>query len=374
LNFEFVRMNNLRVIIAGGGTGGHIFPAIAIAQALQRLEPDVQLLFVGAKGKMEMEKVPHEGFEIKGLDIVGFNRGSILKNISLPLKLFRSRLQARKIIRAFNPGIMVGVGGYASFPILFAGQGMNIPTLIQEQNSHAGRSNKILAWRAKAVCVAYKNMELFFSKNKIILTGNPVRKSISLMSKTPAEGKAWFSLDQTVKTVLIIGGSLGAKSINEVIDGQLDAILGMGVQVIWQAGKLYYEQARQRAAGYADVKVFDFISDMDCAYAAADVVISRAGALAIAELCIAARPVIFVPYPFAAEDHQTSNAMALVNHQAALLVRDRDIKTGLVKTLGALLHDNDMQKKMSANLKAMAINDADERIAKKVMEIAVGNG
>ena len=364
-------MEPLRVIIAGGGTGGHIFPAVAVGHALQRLRPGTQLLFVGARGKMEMDKVPQEGFEIIGLDIVGFNRSSIWKNISLPLKLLRSRMQARDIIRDFNPHAMVGVGGYASFPVLNAGQGMNIPTLIQEQNSFAGRSNKILARKAKAVCVAYKNMEQFFPKDRIIHTGNPVRKNITDMCRTCEESKEWFALQQDVKTILVIGGSLGAKSINETIDAQLEELLKENVQIIWQTGKPYYEQARERAMPFADrVKTFEFISDMDYAYGAADVVISRAGALAIAELCIAGKPVIFVPYPFAAEDHQTSNAMALVSHNAALLVKDNEVKTELVRKLTGLLKDNTMQEVMARNLMAMAIKDADERIANKVIEIA----
>jgi len=364
-------MKNLRVIIAGGGTGGHIFPAVAIGHALQRLMPGTQLLFVGAKGKMEMEKVPKEGFEIIGLDIAGFDRSSILKNISLPIKLLRTRTQARDIIRNFKPGAVVGVGGYASFPVLNAAQGMGIPTLIQEQNSYAGRSNKFLGRKAKAICVAYPGMEAFFRKEKLITTGNPVRKKISEMSKTPAEGKAFFNLDPNKQTILIIGGSLGAKSINESIDAGLEEILKEDVQIIWQCGKPYHEQAIKRAASFREnVKVLDFISEMDYAYAAADIVVSRAGALAIAELCIAAKPVIFVPYPFAAEDHQTSNAMALVNQDAAILIKDHEAKTLLANTLKNLLGDSSLQQKMTKNLKALAINDADERIARKVIELA----
>jgi UDP-N-acetylglucosamine--N-acetylmuramyl-(pentapeptide) pyrophosphoryl-undecaprenol N-acetylglucosamine transferase len=365
-------MSELRVIIAGGGTGGHIFPAVAVGQALLRLQPGTQLLFVGARGKLEMEKEPREGFEIIGLDIVGYNRNNLWKNISLPLKLLKSRIQAWGIIRRFNPGVIVGVGGYASFPVLNAGQVMNIPTLVQEQNSYAGKSNKILGRRAKAICVAYPNMEQFFPKDKITMTGNPVRKSISLMSKTGEEGKAWFGVEHSGKTILIVGGSQGAKSINECVYALLDEMLIEDVNIIWQTGKPYHEQAKNRVAEVNNrVKVFDFITDMDYAYAAADIVISRAGALAIAELCIAGKPVIFVPFPAAAEDHQASNAMALVNNEAALMVKDHEMKTELLKNLITLLHDGAMQEKMSENLKAMAIKDADERIAKKVMEIAM---
>jgi UDP-N-acetylglucosamine--N-acetylmuramyl-(pentapeptide) pyrophosphoryl-undecaprenol N-acetylglucosamine transferase len=364
-------MSGLRIIIAGGGTGGHIFPAVAVGHALQRLRPGTQLLFVGAKGKMEMEKVPQEGFEIIGLDIVGFNRSNLLKNISLPFKLLQTRIESRDIIRKFKPSAIIGVGGFASFPVLHAGQGMGIPTLIQEQNSYAGKSNKILSRRAKAVCVAYEHMERFFPKEKIVVTGNPVRKSISEMNRTSAEGKAWFGVDGERKTVLVIGGSLGAKSINESIHAELNDILKEDVNVIWQTGKHYFEQVKSYAADYGNrVRVFDFIREMDYAYAAADVVVSRAGALAIAELCIAGKPVIFVPYPHAAEDHQTSNAKALVKHNAAMLVKDSEAKTELVKLLKTVLNDSALQEAMSANLKAMAIKDADERIANKVIEIA----
>lgn len=365
-------MDNLRVIIAGGGTGGHIFPAVAVGHALQRLRPGTQLLFVGAKNKMEMEKVPQEGFEIIGLDIAGFNRSDIWKNLSLPLKLLKSRLQAMSIIRDFKPNAIVGVGGYASFPILNAGQSQRIPTLIQEQNSFAGKSNKMLGKRAKAVCVAYEHMDQFFAKDKIILTGNPVRKSITDMSRSGEEGKAWFALRADRKTILIVGGSQGARSVNESISGFLPELLKEDVQIIWQTGKPYYEQAVAQVRDCSDrVKVYDFIREMDYAYAAADLVVSRAGALAIAELCIAGKPVIFVPLPTAAEDHQTSNAMALVKRNAALLVKDYEAKTELIKKIKMLLYDTAMQEIMTHSLLAMAIKDADERIANKVIEIGL---
>ncbi len=364
-------MSELRVIIAGGGTGGHIFPALAVAHALLRLRPDTQLLFVGAKGKMEMEKIPQEGFKIIGLDIAGFDRGNILKNVSLPYKLLMTRIESRRIIKEFKPTVIVGVGGFASFPVLSAAQGMNIPTLIQEQNSFAGKSNKILARKARAICVGYEGMERFFPKDKIVLTGNPVRKSISDMARTGDDGKAWFGLLNRGTTILVVGGSLGAKSINESVDAFLDEIMKEDVNIIWQTGKLYYEKARSRGADYRNrVKVFDFIKEMDYAYAAADIVISRAGALAIAELCIAAKPVIFVPYPHAAEDHQTSNAASLAKHGAAVLVKDGHVRTELLGELKTILNDNDKQKSMSDNLRAMAIRDADDRIAKKIIEIA----
>ncbi|MBS1773508.1 MAG: undecaprenyldiphospho-muramoylpentapeptide beta-N-acetylglucosaminyltransferase [Bacteroidetes bacterium] len=363
-------MSNMRVIIAGGGTGGHIFPAVAIGHALQKLKPGTQLLFVGALGKMEMEKVPQEGFEIIGLDIAGFNRSNMLKNLWLPIKIFKSNMKAKSILREFKPNAVVGVGGYASFPVLNAAQGMGIPTLIQEQNSYAGKSNKLLGRRAKAICVAYEKMDKFFPKSKLILSGNPVREKISNSHITKQEGLAKFGLKENKRTILIVGGSLGAKSINEAIDNNLETILGEGVQLLWQTGKPYYETARNKAASFDDVEVYEFIKDMDYAYAAADVVISRAGALAIAELCIVAKPVIFVPYPFAAEDHQTSNAMALAEHNAALVVKDADAKTELIKKLKTLLHDTAMQDIMTNSLKSLAIKDADKRIAEKIFEIA----
>lgn len=361
----------MRVIIAGGGTGGHIFPAVAIAHALQRLRPGTQLLFVGATGRMEMEKVPQEGFKIVGLDIAGFNRSNMLKNLTLPFKIWKANMQAKAVLKDFKPNAVVGVGGYASFPVLNAAQSAGIPTLIQEQNSYAGKSNKILGRRAKAICVAYENMDRFFPKDKLILTGNPVREKIAHATISRAEGQSWLGMEADKKTILVVGGSLGAKSVNEAIDKNLEEILAEGVQVIWQTGKPYYQTAVERAKAFAGkVKVFEFIREMDYAYAAADMVISRAGALAIAELCIIGKPVIFVPFPFAAEDHQTRNAMALVEHNAAMMVKDSDAAGELVKKLKTLLHDTAMQDIMMASLKNLAIKDADERIAEKVIEIA----
>jgi UDP-N-acetylglucosamine--N-acetylmuramyl-(pentapeptide) pyrophosphoryl-undecaprenol N-acetylglucosamine transferase len=320
---------------------------------------------------MEMEKVPQEGFRIIGLDIAGFNRSNMLKNITLPFKLVASAWKARRILKEFRPDAVVGVGGYASFPVLNAAQGMGIPTLIQEQNSYAGKSNKILAAKAVAVCVAYEGMERFFPAAKLKLTGNPVRHSIANNKSGREEGQAWLGMDPARKTILVVGGSLGARSINEAIDAHLDALVSGGRQLVWQTGKLYYEQAQQRAAAFGDrVKVFEFIREMDKAYAAADLVISRAGALAIAELCIVARPVVFVPYPFAAEDHQTSNAQALVQRQAALMIKDSEVKEQLMNKLQQLLGDDAMQQEMSRQLKQMAVKDADERIARYVLEIA----
>ena len=363
-------MGSMKVIIAGGGTGGHIFPAVAIGHALQNLDREVELLFVGAKGKMEMEKVPQEGFEIVGLDIAGFNRSNLFKNITLPFKVIKSYMQARSVIKSFQPDAVVGVGGYASFPVLYAAQAKGIPTLIQEQNSYAGKSNKILGKKAKAICVGYDHMERFFPKEKIVLTGNPVRAKIAQSGLTRLEGQAWLGFDDNRKTLLVVGGSLGAKSINEAIDSHLDELVKEDVQLIWQTGKYYYEQAKKAAAKHSDrVKVFEFIKEMDFAYAAADMVVSRAGALAIAELCIVAKPVIFVPYPFAAEDHQTSNAMALVEHNAAIMVKNSDAQNELIDKIKQLLKDNAMQELMVKNLQALAIKDADKRIAEKLIDI-----
>jgi UDP-N-acetylglucosamine--N-acetylmuramyl-(pentapeptide) pyrophosphoryl-undecaprenol N-acetylglucosamine transferase len=319
---------------------------------------------------MEMEKVPQEGFRIIGLDIAGFNRSSVLKNLLLPYKLLKSAWQARKIIADFTPDVVVGVGGYASFPILNAAQGLRIPTLLQEQNSFAGKSNKILGRKASAICVAYEDMDRFFPKERIVVTGNPVRKVISGSVLSRDEGQDLLGLDRTKKTILVIGGSLGAKSVNEAIDAGLETLVQDDVQVLWQTGKPYYEKAIQRAKAFEEqVKVFDFIRQMELAYAAADMVISRAGALAIAELCIVAKPVIFVPYPHAAEDHQTNNAMALVVHGAAQMVKDVDAATDLVPKLQHLLRDHAAQEIMCTALKKMAIRDADERIARELLRL-----
>ncbi len=363
-------MSRLKVIIAGGGTGGHIYPAVAIGHALQRLNADTELLFVGAQGKMEMEKVPQEGFEIVGLDIAGFNRSNMMKNLLLPLKIIKSFMKARSILKTFQPDVVVGVGGYASFPMLNAAQGKGIPTLIQEQNSFAGKSNKILSKKADAICVAYNGMERFFPKEKITQTGNPVREKISASTVSRSEGIATFGLAEDKKVILVVGGSLGAKAINEAIDESLDQLMQDDVQLIWQTGKYYYDQAKERAKGYAvRVKVMEFIKEMDHAYAAADMVVSRAGALAISELCIVAKPVIFVPYPFAAEDHQTSNAMSLVEKDAAAMVPNDEVKEKLYQEIKQLLADDAKQEVMKENLKTLAIKDADVRIAKKVIEI-----
>lgn len=359
-----------KVIIAGGGTGGHIFPAIAIANALRKAEQDIEILFVGAAGKMEMEKVPQAGYKIEGLEIVGFNRSNIFKNILLPFKLIRSILKARTILKRFRPDAVVGVGGYASFPILRAAQRLGIPTLIQEQNSYAGKSNKILARNASVICVAYDGMEKFFPADKIVYTGNPVRSNISQSAVTKEDAMSHFGLDRNKPTVFAVGGSLGAKSINESLQPLLAEFVNRDIQLVWQTGKLYYETAKAAATQYAShVKVFDFINVMDFAYKAADVVVSRAGALAIAELCVVKKPTIFVPYPFAAEDHQTANAMSLVNKHAALLVKDDVARTTLGTELFSLVNNKALQEQLEKNIAALGNTNADVVIAKQVQQL-----
>jgi UDP-N-acetylglucosamine--N-acetylmuramyl-(pentapeptide) pyrophosphoryl-undecaprenol N-acetylglucosamine transferase len=363
---------NIRIIIAGGGTGGHIFPAIAIANAMKRMKPLCEILFVGAKGKMEMEKVPNEGYRIIGLDISGFNRSSIFKNITLPFKLIKSFMQARSIINEFNPDVVVGVGGYASFPVLYMAQQKKIPTLIQEQNSYAGKSNKILGKRAKAICVAYDNMERFFPKDKINLTGNPVRSNIANSTITHEQGIQFFSLDQNKKVVFAFGGSLGAKSINEALALSIPQLIEEKVQLVWQTGSTYFQTAQQLVKGHeANFKVFEFIREMDYAYAAADIIVSRAGASSISELCIVGKPVVFVPFPYASEDHQTHNAMALVSRNAALMVKDQEAKNELFTKIKILLKDQYQCELIKENIQQMKVMNADERIVNKLMEITV---
>lgn len=356
-----------RVIIAGGGTGGHIFPAIAIANALKQREPTVEILFVGAKGKMEMEKVPQAGYKIEGLDIAGFNRSSLIKNISLPFKLVKSFLQVRTIVKNFHPDAIVGVGGYSSFPVLRFGQARRIPTFIHESNSFAGKSNILLGKKATKVFVATDGMEKFFPKEKIVITGNPVRAGISQSATTRNEGINFFGLDENKRTVFAVGGSLGAKSINEAISKHLDELLNAGLQLIWQTGKPYAAEGRRKTEGKSSVWVGEFITEMEKAYAAADMVISRAGAMAIAELCVVQKPVLFVPYPFAAEDHQTVNAKNLVGKHAALMVKDNEALDKVVPMIIELAKDENRQNELKKNIGALAIKDADRRIAEEVL-------
>lgn len=363
---------HIRMIIAGGGTGGHIFPAVAIAHAVKRLHPDADILFVGAKGKMEMEKVPKEGFRIVGLDIAGFDRSNLLKNVFLPFKLLKSFWQARQLLAEFKPQIAVGVGGYASFPLLYMAQQKGIPTLLQEQNSFAGKSNQILGKKAKAVCVAYQGMERFFPKEALVYTGNPVRKHIADRTLSREEGLRFFKLDAARKTVFVFGGSLGAKSINDTLMAQFERLLETGAQLIWQTGSTSFAAATEAVKGFEDrIKVFDFIREMEYAYAAADVIVSRSGASSIAELCIVGKPVVFVPFPFASEDHQTHNAMALVSANAALMVKNSEVGEELLNKITLLLREETHGELMIKNIQKLAITDADMRIAEKITQIVI---
>ncbi|MEO6537675.1 MAG: undecaprenyldiphospho-muramoylpentapeptide beta-N-acetylglucosaminyltransferase [Ferruginibacter sp.] len=356
------------IIIAGGGTGGHIFPAIAIANAVIAEAPKTDILFVGARGKMEMEKVPQAGYQIKGLEIAGFNRSSLIKNIGLPFKLIKSFLQVRTIFQAFKPDAVIGVGGYSSFPVLRFAQSQGIKTFIHESNSFAGKSNIFLGKRAYKIFTATEGMEHFFPAGKIMVTGNPVRQNIAANNIPKEEALRYFGLTADKKIVLSIGGSLGAKSINEAIDEHLEEFENNNLQLIWQTGKPYLEKATKRVDGKKTVFVNDFITQMDYAYAAADIVISRSGAMATAELCVAKKPVVFVPYPFAAEDHQTANAKALVNKHAAEMIKDSDAFHQLVPAVIRLTKDEVLQKKLIENIGKMAVYNADTIIAKAILD------
>jgi UDP-N-acetylglucosamine--N-acetylmuramyl-(pentapeptide) pyrophosphoryl-undecaprenol N-acetylglucosamine transferase len=361
-----------KIIISGGGTGGHIFPAIAIANALKALDPDVELLFVGAQGRMEMEKVPAAGYKIIGLDIRGIQRGSILKNVMFPVKLFLSVRAATKIIRDFKPDAAVGVGGYASGPLLYAASLKNIPYLIQEQNSYAGITNKWLGKKAKKICVAFDGMEKFFPAGHIIKTGNPIRKDSVDIAGKHIQALELLKLSPTKKTILVTGGSLGARTLNNSVLAGLDKIIAADVQLVWQTGKVYYKGIIEKLGEnyHENICVMEFVNRMDLAYAAADVIISRAGAGTIAELCVIKKPVILVPSPNVAEDHQTKNALALVQEQAAIFVADRDAEARLIDKALELIKDKHLQKKLSENIGKLALPDADEVIAKEVMLIA----
>ena len=358
----------LHLIIAGGGTGGHIFPAIAIANAIKTIVPQTEILFVGASGKMEMEKVPQAGYKIKGLEITGFNRSSLIKNIGLPYKLIKSFLQVRTIFKSFKPDAVIGVGGYSSFPVLRFAQSQGIKTFIHESNSFAGKSNILLGKRAAKIFTASDGMEQFFPAAKILVTGNPVRQNIVANKISKEDALKYFALTTGKKIVLSIGGSLGAKSINEAIDKHLQAFEKNNLQLIWQTGKPYLEKATERIKGSTNVFVNDFITQMEYAYAAADLVISRSGAMAIAELCLVKKPVVFVPYPFAAEDHQTANAKALVIKHAAKMIKDSDAINKLVPTVIELSKDEILQKELTQNIARLGIYNADEIIAKTILE------
>ncbi|HEV7346711.1 undecaprenyldiphospho-muramoylpentapeptide beta-N-acetylglucosaminyltransferase [Telluribacter sp.] len=360
-----------RVIISGGGTGGHIYPAIAIAHALKEQDPSIEILFVGAEGKMEMEKVPRAGYEIIALPIVGIKRELSPDNLAFPIKLTRSLLKARSVIKQFRPDVAVGVGGFASGPLLMIASLMGIPTLIQEQNSYAGVTNKILAKRARTICVAYPGMEVFFEKSKTKLLGNPVRSDIIHASAKRAEGLKHFGLEAHRKTLFVMGGSLGARTINESVSAGLKKLSDAGYQVLWQTGKLYINTALEhiQQARTERIKAYEFVYEMDLAYAVADVVVSRAGALSVSELCLAAKPAILVPFPAASEDHQTKNAMSLVRENAALLVQDANAGRELVETALRLMEDHPKQAELRKNIQTLARPEAARDIAREVLKL-----
>jgi UDP-N-acetylglucosamine--N-acetylmuramyl-(pentapeptide) pyrophosphoryl-undecaprenol N-acetylglucosamine transferase len=367
-----LQSRKLKVIISGGGTGGHIFPAVAIANELKNQNPENEILFVGANGRMEMEKVPAAGYKIVGLNILGIQRKFSLQNFLLPFKVIQSVLKARQIIKQFKPDVAVGVGGYASGPLLFAAGGRNIPTLIQEQNSFAGITNKLLAKRAKKICVAYEGMDRYFPKEKIILTGNPVREQMIDIDGKRTEALHFFQLAENKKIILVIGGSLGAGTINRSIEQGLAEIISNGYQLIWQTGKNYFQKAMSAVGenNTGGIKVFDFIQRMDFAYAAADLIISRAGASSVSELALISKPAILVPSPNVAEDHQTKNAMALVNRNAAVLVKDAEAEKKLISTAFDLIKDPVRMSDLSKQIRQMALPGAAHTIVNEVYKIA----
>lgn len=365
--------DELRIIISGGGTGGHIFPAVSIANAIRAKYPEAKILFVGALGRMEMQRVPAAGYEIVGLPISGFNRKNMLKNVVVLYRIWKSQQMAKKIIRKFNPMAAVGVGGYASGPMLNQCTKMGIPCLIQEQNSYAGVTNKILSKKVDRICVAYDGMERFFPADKIVKTGNPVRQALLDTKLTKAEALKSFGLSEDKKTILIVGGSLGARTVNESVLQNLDMIKESGVQFIWQTGKYYnasiMAELKQRGT-VPSLHVTDFVSDMGAAYKAADLVISRAGASSISEFCLIGKPVILVPSPNVAEDHQTKNAMALVNKNAALYVKDADAPAEVVKLALQTVKDDARLKELSENILKLALPDSADIIANEVVKLA----
>jgi len=365
----------MRYLISGGGTGGHIFPAISIANALKELDPEAQILFVGALGRMEMERVPQAGYQIVGLPVRGFNRAQPWKNVSVMTDLLKSLHQVKKIIRDFKPNVGVGVGGYASGAAMWQAANMGIPILLQEQNGFAGVTNKLLKDKAAKICVAYEGMERFFPADKIILTGNPVRQNLltAKRSNSPKDGLTGEAGLTAQRSLLIIGGSLGARTINEAIKAALPQLANSDLHVVWQTGKVYYEKCKEAwvAAGSPkNIECLDFLSDMPDRYANADLVISRAGASSISELCLLGKPAILVPSPNVAEDHQTHNAMALVNKDAAVLVRDADAAAQLVPTALELIHDDARLQTLHTNILTLAQTDSARRIAEEVIKLA----
>jgi len=361
-----------RAIISGGGTGGHIFPAIAIADELKRRNPNIDILFVGAVGKMEMTKVPEAGYKIEGLEIVGFKRKLALSNFILPFKIVMSLLKARKIVKSFNPQVVVGVGGYASGPTLKAATMLKYPSIVQEQNSFPGKTNKILSKSVTKICVAYDGLERFFPADKIILTGNPTRKDMVEIAGKEKEGFDFYGFDATKKTILIIGGSLGARTLNDSVINHLDELIAQDIQVLWQCGKLYHAQLEEKLNGkdLKSVKMVQFIERMDLAYAIADVVISRAGAISVSELCLVKKPTILVPSPNVSEDHQTKNAMALVDKNAALIVKDIEAVEILIPNAIQLLHNLEKQSELTKNIASLGKPNATSDIVDVLEGIA----
>lgn len=366
------RLKPVRVIISGGGTGGHVFPAISIARALRKMEPGTEILFVGAEGKLEMEKVPAAGFEIKGLPVAGFHRRLTMKNLQVLVQLLKSLDLAKRIIREFKPDVVVGVGGYASGPVLRKAGKMGIPTLIQEQNSYAGVTNRLLAKRARVICVAYDGMEKYFPAAKIIKTGNPVRQSFDNLDYLREEALAYFGLKQNSPVILVLGGSLGAGTLNRNLSENKEKMIRSGYQWIWQAGNNYYKGINEIITGDEQkvIAVRSFIERMDYAFAAADIIVSRAGAGTISELCLAGKPVILVPSPNVAEDHQTRNAMALSQRNAAVLITDSQALKSLADEAIKLVSDKNRRTELATNIVKMADRDADLRIAREVLKLA----
>ena len=366
INYELHNLNPIktgatyRILISGGGTGGHIYPALAIANAWMDKHPDSEILFVGAQGKMEMQKVPEAGYSIKGLPVAGLQRKLTLANLSFPIKLWRSLRMASKIVKEFQPQLVVGVGGYASGPVLYAAQNKGIPTLLQEQNSYAGLTNKLLAKKAAKICVAYPDMERFFPKEKLKLTGNPVRKDLLDLAGKREQGIEVFGLDPNRKTVFVLGGSLGARTLNQAMLKHMVDLEKEGYQVLWQSGKFYFKdmEVALEKAGLTHIHLREFIREMDLAYAAADVIVSRAGALSVSELCLVGKPVIFIPSPNVAEDHQTKNANACVKQGAAVLLADADAVGKFKEYIDDLLQHEDKAQSLATAIKKLAMPDA----------------
>ncbi|WP_289665148.1 undecaprenyldiphospho-muramoylpentapeptide beta-N-acetylglucosaminyltransferase [Flavobacterium panacagri] len=360
-------MTKYKFILSGGGTGGHIYPAIAIANELKLQFPDAEFLFVGARDKMEMQKVPQAGYEIKGLWIAGLQRKLTLQNLMFPLKLASSLLESKRIIKKFKPNVVIGTGGFASGPLLQAAGSAGIPTVVQEQNSFPGITNKLLSKKANAICVAYQNLERFFPKEKIVLTGNPVRQDLIDIESKRDEAITFYGLDPNKKTLLVLGGSLGARRINQLIEKELQNFLSQNVQVIWQCGKLYFEEYKKY--NQPNVKVVDFIERMDFVYAASDIIISRAGASSVSELCIVGKPVIFIPSPNVAEDHQTKNAQAIVDAKGAILLKESELESEFSIVFEALLKDSGKQKQLSDNIKKLARPKATQDIVAEIVKL-----